>query len=78
MKRLLFAVALVVVVAIGSVPRHIAHLPGHLAATLSAQEDPATITVYITPTGEKYHRDGCRYLRRSKIRISLKDAVSRD
>ena len=53
MKRLLFAVALVVVVAIGSVPRHIAHLSGHLAATLAAQEDHAKITVYITRTGKK-------------------------
>ena len=53
MKRLLFAVALIVVVAIGSVPRHIAHLSGHLAAILTAQEDPANITVYITRTGEK-------------------------
>jgi hypothetical protein len=31
-------------------------------------------TVYITRTGEKYHRDGCRYLRQSKISISLDDA----
>ncbi|MCX7614888.1 MAG: nuclease (SNase), partial [Clostridiales bacterium] len=33
-----------------------------------------TITVYITKTGHKYHRSGCRYLSRSKIAISLKDA----
>ena len=31
-------------------------------------------TVYITNTGEKYHRDGCQYLRQSKIAISLYDA----
>ena len=31
-------------------------------------------TVYITRTGEKYHRDGCRYLRRSQIAISLSEA----
>jgi hypothetical protein len=31
--------------------------------------------VYITRTGEKYHRDGCRYLSKSKIECSLDDAV---
>ena len=32
------------------------------------------ITVYITKTGEKYHKSSCRYLSKSKISISLKDA----
>lgn len=31
-------------------------------------------TVYITNTGKKYHTDGCRYLKKSKIAISLSDA----
>jgi hypothetical protein len=31
-------------------------------------------TVYITKTGKKYHRDGCQYLRSSRIPIALKDA----
>lgn len=34
-------------------------------------------TVYITETGEKYHYSGCKYLRRSKIKISLKEAKAR-
>ena len=33
-------------------------------------------TVYVTRTGEKYHRNGCQYLRKSKIAISLQDAVN--
>jgi competence protein ComEC len=33
--------------------------------------------VYITETGECYHRAGCRYLSHSKIAISLKDAKAR-
>jgi len=45
--------------------------------TLAAKQDPQTITVYVTRTGAKYHRDGCRYLSRSKIPIALKDAVKR-
>jgi hypothetical protein len=40
----------------------------------AAQQDPKTQTVYVTRTGKKYHRDGCRYLALSKIPISLKDA----
>lgn len=34
-------------------------------------------TVYVTRTGAKYHRDGCRYLSKSKIPISLEDARRR-
>jgi hypothetical protein len=32
-------------------------------------------TVYITRTGERYHKDGCRYLSRSRIPIKKSDAV---
>ena len=38
--------------------------------------DEQSQTVYITNTGEKYHRDGCQYLRQSKIAISLDDAIN--
>lgn len=34
----------------------------------------AETTVYVTRTGAKYHRDGCRYLSRSQIPMSLSDA----
>lgn len=36
-----------------------------------------TATVYITKTGECYHRDGCSSLRKSKIPISVSDAQAR-
>ncbi len=46
--------------------------------TLAPEEAGATdnkeITVYITKTGSKYHRDGCQYLRQSQIPVSLEDA----
>jgi competence protein ComEC len=32
------------------------------------------ITVYITEDGEKYHSDGCQYLKKSKIPMSLNEA----
>jgi len=31
-------------------------------------------TVYVTKTGKKYHKETCRYLKYSKISISLKEA----
>ena len=34
-------------------------------------------TVYITDSGSKYHREGCRHLTKSKIAIALSDAVAR-
>jgi len=41
------------------------------------QEETKEITVYITKSGSKYHRAGCRYLSKSMIPISLKDAKER-
>lgn len=38
------------------------------------KEKKKEITVYVTNTGSKYHTGGCRYLRKSKIPISLKSA----
>ena len=34
-----------------------------------------SVTVYVTNSGGKYHRDTCSSLRQSKIAVSLKDAV---
>lgn len=33
-------------------------------------------TVYVTRTGDKYHRDGCQYLRQSKIAMTKSDAIN--
>jgi len=34
-------------------------------------------TVYITKTGEKYHKESCGHLRKSSISIELEEAVER-
>jgi micrococcal nuclease len=39
-----------------------------------AQVKRADPTVYVTRTGHKYHRAGCRYLRRSMIAMRLSEA----
>lgn len=45
------------------------------APSVDKPKDTTTdVTVYITRTGSKYHRGSCRYLKKSKIPISLKDA----
>lgn len=33
------------------------------------------VTVYITRTGDKYHRGSCSYLKRSKISVSKREAI---
>lgn len=42
----------------------------------SADKDDKSVTVYITRTGKKYHRGGCRYLGKSKIAKNLKTATA--
>ena len=51
------------------------------AARQKAEEEAAAAqrneqTVYITNSGKKYHREGCQYLKKSKIPISLSSAQS--
>jgi hypothetical protein len=51
--------------------------PPDTSAALDPQRDESAITVYITRTGEKYHRRSCQHLARSKYPVSLKDAKQR-
>jgi len=47
-------------------------IPFESKETSSTQtEYNQNITVYITKTGVKYHRENCRYLNQSKISVSL-------
>jgi micrococcal nuclease len=41
------------------------------------QAQTKEITVYITKTGNKYHRAGCKYLKKSCIPISLEEAKAK-
>ena len=43
----------------------------------SSSSDTQSATVYITRTGEQYHRNSCQYLRESKIPIELSTAKAR-
>jgi hypothetical protein len=44
------------------------------AVKAAGAKDKSEITVYVTKTGKKYHRDGCSALKKSKIAVSLEDA----
>jgi competence protein ComEC len=48
--------------------------PSPKPSTEPAQTQTQSVTVYVTKTGAKYHKSGCRYLSKSKIPISLDDA----
>jgi hypothetical protein len=45
------------------------------AAGRISQSQTKDSVVYTTKTGEKYYRDGCRYLRQSKIKTTRKEAI---
>lgn len=44
------------------------------AATKPKAEQKSSVVVYVTDTGNKYHRAGCRYLKSSSHAISLEEA----
>ena len=48
-----------------------------LSPVISVKPMSGDSTVYVTKTGDCYHIDGCSSLRRSKIPISLNDALSK-
>lgn len=70
MRRLLTLVLAVCMLSVAAAPV--------VAQAPAPQQQPQTKeqTVYITKTGKKYHTATCRYLSRSKISTSLKDAKS--
>ena len=71
MKRILLL--LLAVCFIWPSPGVVSILPAQQpAAQLS--EDATTETVYITRTGKRYHRDGCRHLSQNKIKTTVKEA----
>jgi hypothetical protein len=53
---------------------NLAVVPG--ASTAEESANPEQL-VYVTRTGTKYHREGCRFLARSQIPIALKNVGSR-
>jgi hypothetical protein len=73
MKKIIISILLGLTLLIGSA---ISSEPVRTTSTLN-QKDQKEETVYITNTGEKYHRESCRHLAKSKIPIKKSDAISR-
>lgn len=57
-------------------PKKVVAAPPVVTPAPAPKQAPQSVTVFITKTGAKYHRDGCRYLSKSRIPISLSDAKS--
>jgi len=70
MRRLFFTLLLTVVSLLPAHPP-----PSQPPQTGQQRQDPQSVTVYITRTGKKYQRAGCRYLRQNSIPVKLKDAT---
>ena len=62
--------------AVAAAPAPAPAAPPVVTPSPTPKQTNQSVTVYITKTGAKYHRDGCRYLSRSRIPISLSDAKS--
>lgn len=52
---------------------------GHNANTESSSDtDDYDRTVYVTQSGERYHRNGCQYLSKSSKELPLRTALARN
>lgn len=40
-------------------------------------QQQTVVSVFVTDTGTKYHRDGCQYLNMSKHQIELQEAINK-
>jgi endonuclease YncB( thermonuclease family) len=52
-------------------------IPSSRPATTEAAPKAEDITVYVTRTGTKYHREGCQHLQKSSRAITLKEALDK-
>jgi hypothetical protein len=71
LKRLLLATALSVALFLP------ASAAPQTAPDTSASQATRDCTVYVTRTGHRYHRQGCRYLRHSSFAMSRSEAIAR-
>ena len=77
MKPLSLVLSLFLWAIVTAATSNVSVLPTAVQLHAAPIQDPASQAVYLTRTGEKYHRDGCRYLRQSRIPTTLRDAVGR-
>lgn len=62
---------------VGRVPCKVCNPSPAVVTEQPKQKATSDVTVYVTKTGKKYHRSGCRYLRRSAIPMKLSAAKGR-
>ena len=71
MLRFLYPVMLLFAIAIPA-PQSVAAFPQH-----ASTEERMECTVYVTRTGERYHKGGCTYLRHSRAPMARSEAIRR-
>lgn len=74
MKKYTFKniIYIILIVAVSAITINTGYSRPVITSKIQTQE----VTVYITKTGAKYHKDDCSYLRQSKIAILKKEAIS--
>lgn len=70
-RQLVVFVMIVAVMAAGAALLVSVGLRGAPPHAVAAKEEEIAETVYVTRSGKKYHREGCRYLRSEVRAISL-------
>jgi len=73
--RLLSWVRLLTLCAVLIVPAGIGGRVPVLAGTEALASARQECVVYITRTGNRYHKDGCRYLRQSRVPVAKSEAI---
>ena len=78
MKKIIsIFIAAIVSLSVAIAPLQVQALPANVTRSVAyTQAAKITTYVYTTNTGSKYHKNGCRYLKKSKIKISLNKAKS--
>lgn len=76
MRRLFTILLFLVASFFATTPQLAAHSNRLPEASYVGQRKKVEQTVYITRTGERYHRGGCRYLRQSRIPIKKSEAIA--
>ena len=66
--------AFALLIGIGTSLQHPLYANSEIQKKQIEQTQKVAQTVFITRTGSKYHREGCRYLKRSAIPINRADA----
>jgi hypothetical protein len=74
-KSLLVVISILIVMAPVTVPTSVnLNAKAAVKSVFQGRYTPNEETVYVTKTGNKYHRGSCRYIKKSKIAMTKTEA----